>query len=242
MEPGTNMDVLAIGPHPDDIELACAGTVIRLARSGKSVGILDLTEGELGTRGTREVRREEASNAAAIMGVKVRENLGLPDGDVRPTRENILRLVTVIRRVRPSVLLIPHGQDRHPDHVHAHTLCREAWFLSGLRKIETHDKDIAQTAFRPDRFYQFMQWYEFEPSFIVDVSDDWEMRMKAVRAFKSQFHDPASPDPQTVLSSPEFLDFIETRAKYYGSRIGVRFGEPFLMERTPGITDLDAII
>ena len=236
------LDVLAIGAHPDDIEITCAGTIIKLVGSGKSIGILDLTEGELGTRGSREERREEARVAASLLGITVRENLGLADGNIAVTKENILSLVRLLRRFRPETLLIPYEKDRHPDHVHAHTLCREAWFYAGLGKIDTIEKDLAQAPHRPHNFYQYMQWYEFEPSFIVDVSETWPRRMDSVRAFKSQFHNPESPDPQTLLSSPGFFDFIETRAKYYGSRIGVQYGEPFFLERTPGVSDLSAII
>jgi bacillithiol biosynthesis deacetylase BshB1 len=236
-----DLDILAIGAHPDDIEITCAGTIVKLVTSGKRVGIVDLTEGELGTRGSRALRREEATNAASVLGI-TRENLGIPDGNITVSRENILRLMLIIRRRKPHTLLIPYGQDRHPDHVHAHTLCKEAWFYAGLGKIETVDDGVAQGPHRPGMLIQYMQWFEFSPSFIVDVTESWPRRMDAMRAYKSQFHNPTSSDPQTALSSPGFFDFIETRARYYGSRIGVQYGEPFFLERTPGISDLLAIL
>jgi bacillithiol biosynthesis deacetylase BshB1 len=234
-------DVLAVGAHPDDIEITCAGTVIKLVQTGKKVAILDLTAGELGTRGSREMRREEAVQAAGLLGVSIRENLGIPDGNIEVNRENLLLLVGRIRSLRPDILLIPYGHDRHPDHEHAHRLCKEAIFYSGLAKIETLSGGAPQLPHRPLRFYQFMQWQEFQPSFIVDVSETWERRMSSMRAFKSQFYDPTSADPQTVLSTPDFFDFIETRAKFYGSQIGVRYGEPFRSEKPPGVKDLNAL-
>lgn len=232
------IDVLAIGAHPDDIELSCGGTLIMLARQGRRTGIADLTEGELGTRGTPAIRAEEARQAGEIIGVQYRTNLRIPDGNIEKTPEHVLRLVTVIRSVRPDVLLIPHSVDRHPDHESAHALCRKAWFDAGLRRIESFENGVPQEAYRPRALYHYMQWHEFQPSFIVDVTDAYETRVEAMRAFRSQFHDPASNEPGTVLSTPEFLEMVRTRLEYYGDRIGVRYGEPFYSPAAIGVKDI----
>jgi bacillithiol biosynthesis deacetylase BshB1 len=239
MESEVLLDILAIGAHPDDVELSCAGTVIKCVKQGKKVGILDLTDGELGTRGTREVRLREAEKAAGIMGVTVRKGLALPDGQIATTRSSLIQLITVLRQYRPDTLLFPYSEDRHPDHEHAHVLCREAWFYSGLAKIETLDeKGQPQEAFRPRRYFCFMQWFEFVPSFIVDISEEFDQRLAAIRAFRSQFHDPESSERETVLSTPAFMEMIRTRAEYYGDRIGVKYGEPFFSPHIPGIRNL----
>ncbi len=231
------VDILAIGAHPDDIELTCAGTLIKYARMGYKVAMLDLTEGELGTRGTRQIRAKEAAAAAKIIGAS-RDNLHLPDGNVELTNKNVLKVVQAIRTFRPTYLLMPHSSDRHPDHVHAHHLCREAWFYSGLRKIVTRSSGSLQQPWRPKAYFQFMQWFEFEPTFIVDVTDVYPQRLKAIKAYSSQFYDPKSKEPQTVLSSETFLDFLETRAKQYGNRIGVTYGEPFYSDAPVGVENL----
>ncbi|MFQ5799153.1 MAG: bacillithiol biosynthesis deacetylase BshB1 [Bacteroidota bacterium] len=221
------LDVLAVGAHPDDIELSCGGTVAKLVKKGYRVGLLDLTRGELGTRGSKTIREGEASNAASILKVAVRENLDIPDGNIERTRKNILKVVQVYRRYRPDVLFIPHWLERHPDHEQAHILCREAWYYSGLTKIVTRDSGKPQAPHRPRRYFHYMQKYEFIPSFIVDISETYDTRMAAIRAFASQFYDPKRKEPETLVSSPAFMEFIETRAKYYGNQIGVRYGEPF---------------
>ena len=233
-----DLDLLAIGAHPDDIELTCGGTLAKCVKLGYSVGAVDLTEGEMGTRGTREIRLKEAEKAAKILGVKVRINLGLADGRFENSEENRSKLIQVIRKYRPKILLIPHSDERHPDHVRAHHLCREAWFYSGLRKMETFDDGKPQQSFRPNSYIHFMQWQLFEPSFIVDISDVYDIRMKAILAHKSQFYDPNSKEPQTVLSQKSFLDLLETRAKEFGFRIGARYGEPFYCSEAIGINDI----
>ena len=232
------IDVLAIGAHPDDVELSCGATVIKLVKQGHSVGIIDLTAGELGTRGTPEKRASEAEEAARLMGVAVRECLGIPDGRIENTAENRLKVVRAIREYRPDVLLFPYPVDRHPDHEHAHVLCRESWFHAGLEKITSHSKGKVQEPHRPRAYYHYMQWFEFTPSFIVDVSDYFDLRMKVMRSYKSQFHDPESTERETVLSRPEFLDMIRTRLEYYGDRIGVRYGEPFFSPQAIRTDDL----
>jgi bacillithiol biosynthesis deacetylase BshB1 len=233
-----NIDVLAIGAHPDDIELSCGGTIIKLVRQGHRVGIVDVTLGELGTRGSAEIRAEEARGAAELMGVHYRTNLLIPDGNIDKTLDNVLRLVRVIRAVRPQVLLIPHSADRHPDHESAHVLCRKAWFDSGLRRIETTLEGAPQVAFRPRALYHYMQWQEFTPSFIVDVSETYETRVAAMSAFRSQFYDPKNHEPGTVLSSPDFMDMVRTRLEYYGDRIGVKYGEPFFSPAPVAVGDI----
>jgi len=221
------LDVLAIGAHPDDVDLSCGGTIIKLVKQGHSVGLVDLTRGELGTRGTPELRQREAAASATIIGAAVRENLGIPDGNIESSMEHKLRLVQVIRRYRPDVLVFPYSVDRHPDHERAYTLCREAWFLAGLEKIQTSEGGALQDPHRPRAYYHFMQWYEFPPTFIIDVSNEFEQRMECVKAFHSQFYNPHSDEPDTILSTPEFLEMLQTRLAYYGDRIGVRYGEPF---------------
>ena len=235
------LDVLAIGAHPDDIELSCGGTVAKLVRQGRRVGLCDLTAGELGTRGTPEVRAQEAARAAEILGAVVRENLGIPDGNIENTPENRLKVVGVIRTYQPEVLLIPYHIDRHPDHERAHILCREAWFAAGLEKVGTAFNGKPQEPFRPRAYYCFMQWHEFQPSFIVDVSDVYDVRREAVRAFRSQFFDPESNERETILSTPEFLEMMHTRFAYYGDRIGTQYGEPFFSPVIPRVDDLWAL-
>jgi bacillithiol biosynthesis deacetylase BshB1 len=232
------LDVLAIGAHPDDVDLSCGGTVAKLVKQGRRVGIADLTRGELGTRGSREIRAAEAAEAARILGVQVRVNLGMPDGNLETTLQNRLNIVRTIRQYQPDVLLFPYPVDRHPDHEHAHTLCREAWFAAGLAKIETTFHGKSQEPFRPRAYYHFMQWFEFQPSFIIDISDEFEQRMECVRAFKSQFYDPESNERQTILSTPEFLEMLRTRLAYYGDKIGKKYGEPFYSVTAVNVRDL----
>jgi bacillithiol biosynthesis deacetylase BshB1 len=232
------LDVLAIGAHPDDVDLSCGGTVAKLVKQGRRVGIADLTRGELGTRGSREIRAAEAAEAARILGVQVRVNLGMPDGNLETTLQNRLKSVRTIRQYQPDVLLFPYPVDRHPDHEHAHTLCRVAWFAAGLAKIETTFHGKSQEPFRPRAYYHFMQWFEFQPSFIIDISDEFDQRMECVRAFKSQFYDPESNERQTILSTPEFLEMLRTRLAYYGDKIGKKYGEPFYSVTAVNVRDL----
>ncbi len=215
------LHVLAAAAHPDDIELTCAGTLIKMAKRGYRVGILDLTRGEMGTRGTPEERVQEAQIAAQIMGLTARENAGLPDGHLAPDWETKLVLIRALRRYRPALWIIPCTEDRHPDHAAVGRAGLEAAFLAGLKKIET-----SQEMFRPLwTLHYFCRW-EHAFSFIVDVSDVWEVRLQAIHAYRSQF-DPASGDPQTYISRPQFMDMIQARAKYYGSKIEAAYGEPF---------------
>jgi len=232
------LDVLAIGAHPDDVELSCGGTLIKLVKQGRKIGIVDLTAGELGTRGTPDIRKREAAEAASIIGATSRECLHMPDGNIEASMENRLDLVRTIRKYRPEVLLMPYSIDRHPDHERAFAICREAWFLSGLEKVETTLDGAKQTSFRPRAYYSFMQWHEFSPSFIVDISEEYDQRMNAVRAFRSQFHDPTSNEPETVLTSPDFIEKLRTRYQFYGDLIGKKYGEPFFSNVVVEVQDI----
>lgn len=235
------LDVLAIGAHPDDVELSCGGTIAKLVKQGHVVGLADLTEGELGTRGSREIRAAESAQAASVLGVAIRESLGIPDGNIELNEENRLKVIRLIRTYRPDVMLFSYPVDRHPDHEHSSTLCREAWFYAGLRKITTMADGKPQEPFRPRAYYHYMQWFEFTPSFIVDVTDEFEMRMEAMQAFKSQFYDPSSTEPTTILSTPQFIEMIRTRLEYYGDKIGKKYGEPFYAHVPLNVNDLVAL-
>jgi len=224
------LDVLIFAAHPDDAELTMAGTIARLSCSNYKVGIVDLTRGELGTRGTEETREREAFQAAIILKLSIRENLLIPDWNIQRNKENLMKVVMAIRRFRPKIIFAPYFNDRHPDHIDASKLVKEAMFVSGLTKVKTFDKEVAQEAFRPNKLFYYMQTYSFEPSFIIDVSDYFDIKMKAVRAFETQFYNPKSKEPETFISQPEFLSFIEARAKVYGFQIGKKFGEPFYCE------------
>ena len=237
-----NIDVLAIGAHPDDLELSCGGTLAKLVQQGYKVAMADATQGELGTRGTKQIRLKEAEEAAHILGALTRRNLRIPDGGVEVNKENVRKVITLIRELRPTVLIIPHGVERHPDHAHTHQLCKEAWFYAGLRKLKTSLAGKTQEPHRPHHYFEFMQWHEFDPAFIVDITDTYEIKMKAIRAHASQFFNPNSKEPETRLSSPHFLDTSETRCKYYGQKIGVYYGEPFLTQFSIGVTDMFDLI
>jgi bacillithiol biosynthesis deacetylase BshB1 len=186
--------------------------------------------GELGTRGTAEIREKEAFQAAVILKIAIRENLLIPDGNIQRNKENLMKVVMAIRRYKPKIIFAPYFNDRHPDHIDASKLVKEAMFVSGLAKVKTFDREVAQEAYRPKKLFYFMQTYSFEPTFIVDISDYFEMKMKAVKVFETQFYNPKSKEPETFISQPEFLSFIEARAKVYGFQIGKKFGEPFYCE------------
>ena len=237
-----HIDVLAIGAHPDDIELACGGTIAKLVTQGYSVALADVTQGEMGTRGNKEIRAKEAQEAAGILGVKTRRNLRIPDGNIEVNKTNIQKLIVLIRELRPTMMIIPHSVERHPDHVHTHHLCKEAWYYSGLQKLKTTFQGSKQEAYRAHHYFEFMQWHEFDSSFIVDITESYEVKMKSVRAHRSQFFNPLSKEPETKLSKPEFLETIETRAKFYGQKIGVRYGEPFMTHHSLGVKDVFDLI
>jgi N-acetylglucosamine malate deacetylase 1 len=233
-----HVDILGIGAHPDDLELACGGTVAKLVQQGYKVALCELTRGELGTRGTKAIRTKEAAHAADILGVTDRRNLEIPDGNIEVNRKNLLKLITLIRELRPSILLIPYSVERHPDHVHTHLLCKEAWYYSGLEKISTSLKGHKQQRHRPHHYFEFMQWHVFEPTFIVDITETFNTKMESVRAHASQFHNPLSKESETKLTRPDFLEVIETRCRYFGSKIGVKYGEPFMTQFSVGVQNL----
>lgn len=237
------LDILAIGAHPDDVELACSGSLIKEVKRGKKVGVVDLTQGELGTRGTIETRYEEAGEAARVMGLSVRENLKMRDGFFRNDEEHQMQLIRAIRQYQPEIVIGNILEDRHPDHGRAGWLIYDACFLSGLRQVKTSGADgREQDKWRPKILLQFIQDKFYEPDIIVDVSAEWEQRMEAVKAYKTQFHDPKSQEPQTYLSNPEFIEAITARARLLGKRIGVKYGEGFLSRKNIGIHNFDALV
>lgn len=221
---------MAVGAHPDDVELCVGGTIIKEVQAGTRVVVVDLTAGELGTRGSAKERLREAECAAQVMGVAERLCLHLPDGFFQPDRESILKLVEVIRRFRPDVVLFPAPYERHPDHERAHRLVREALFLAGLRRIETGGLE----PFRPSLALAYIQFYELKPDVIVDISDVWDRKLEAIRCYRSQF-DPSYPAPTTILSERRFMAFLEGRARHWGAQIGVEFGEGLVALRPLGV-------
>ena len=239
------LDILAIGVHPDDVELGCSGTLINEINNGKKTGILDLTQGELGTRGTIETRYQEAANAAKIIGVAVRDNLKMKDGFFRNDDEHQLRLISAIRKYQPDIVLANVLHDRHPDHGRAGHLIADACFLSGLSKIETKDETgNSQQRWRPSYVLHYIQDWYHEPDILIDISDVFDQRMKAIEAYTSQFHSSVSKndEPQTYISTPDFLESVIARARMFGKRIGVRFAEGFISEKKIGLKTLDSLI
>jgi bacillithiol biosynthesis deacetylase BshB1 len=220
---GAAVDVLALGPHPDDVELAVGGTLLAHRRRGRSVAIVDCTRGELGTRGSPEIRATEAAEAARLLGVVYRGNLGLPDGSLFNADESRRRLVRALRTLRPVVLLAPHDEDLHPDHEQAGSLARDAVFLAGVAKYEP-----GLPAHRVRAVLHYPSHRQFVPSFVVDITSEFAAKRAACLAYRSQFHDPRSNDAATYLSRPQFWDWWEGRARYYGQLIGAEYGEPFL--------------
>ncbi len=224
------LDVLFFAAHPDDVELSSGGTLLKIIKSGKEIGIIDLTRGELGTRGSVSIRKKESAMASAILGASIRENLLIKDGDIVNSPANRRKVITSIRKYRPQVIFLPHFYDRHPDHQNANKLIREASFYSGLTKIITRLNGRVQKAHRPKKNIYYMQTYTFEPSFIVDITNEFELKMKAVKCYESQFFSPGSKGPQTFISDEKFMDHLESYSKYYGFKIGKKYGEPFYTE------------
>ncbi|HEX5000858.1 MAG TPA: bacillithiol biosynthesis deacetylase BshB1 [Bacteroidia bacterium] len=231
------LDVLAFGAHPDDVELGCGGTMAKMAAAGYSTGIVDLTAGELGTRGNSELRSAEAAKAAGILKIKIRENLAMRDGFFDLSEEHKLSIARVVRKYRPDVVFCNAVSDRHPDHGRASQLISESCFLAGLARIQMNDEKGTLGPWRPRSVFHYIQDRYIKPDFIVDVSEFWKTKMEAVSAFSSQFHNPSSNEPQTPLTSPLFFDFIRARALEYGRLIGADYGEGFTTERTIGVDD-----
>jgi bacillithiol biosynthesis deacetylase BshB1 len=226
------LDILAFGAHPDDVELAAGGTLAKMAALGHATGIVDITRGEMGTRGTPAIRAREAKKSASILGVKVRESLRLPDGFVQVSSANRLKIVRVLRRYRPAVVLVHYWEDNHPDHVNTSRLVTEACHHAGLARIET-----GQKRFRPDAVLYFKLPFHVAPTIVVDVSDYAEQRLAAIHAYRSQLHDPESREPETYLSDPNFVSRIEGIQSFYGGLIGKPKGEGFFMKRVVEIRD-----
>ncbi|MDP4262955.1 MAG: bacillithiol biosynthesis deacetylase BshB1 [Bacteroidota bacterium] len=239
------LDILAIGVHPDDVELGCSGTLINEIKKGKKAGIVDLTQGELSTRGTVETRYQESANAAMIIGALVRENLKMRDGFFRNDEAHQLQVIETIRKYQPEIVIGNILDDRHPDHGRAGHLISDACFLSGLAKIETKDKSgITQSKWRPKYYLQYMQDWYHEPDLLIDISNVFEQRMKSIEAYGTQFHTSAGDagGPQTYISTPDFLESVIARARMLGKRIGVKYAEGFITEKKIGIKSLDALI
>ena len=232
------VDILAFGAHPDDIELSCAGSLAMQVAKGYTCAAVDLTQGELGTRGTAEIRLQEAAQAAEIMGLSARENLKIPDGTFVNNHENQLKVIQVIRKYRPEIVLSNAPTDRHPDHGRGAELVKVASFLAGLRKIETTWEGQAQEAYRPQQLLHYIQFQNLKPDVIVDISGFMDKKLQAIQAYKSQFFNPDSSEPQTVISSKNFLDSVTYRAQDMGRLIGAEHAEGFIKSQDLGISDL----
>jgi len=232
------LDILVFAAHPDDAELGCSGTIAAQVARGKKVGIVDLTQGEMGTRGTPEIRLKEANEAAKILGLTIRENMGFKDVFFEDDKEHRIELVKIIRKYQPEIVIANAIKDRHPDHGKGSSLATHACFMSGLRKIETTLDGKLQKPWRPKNVYHFIQNNYIEPDFIVDISEHWDTKIKSILAYQSQFYDPESREPASFISDPDFLPFIEARSREFGHRILSTYGEGFTSERYLGVADL----
>ncbi len=236
------VDILAFGVHPDDVELGCSGTLIAAVNEGKKVAVVDLTRGELGTRGTAETRKNEAANAAKVMGVDARENLGMADGFFEHNEANIRKIVAAIRKYQPEIVLCNAPDDRHPDHGRSSKLVSDAAFLAGLRKIETELDGTNQEAWRPKYVFHYIQDRYLKPDFVYDISDCMDKKMEAILSYTTQFNTTDSSEPATYISNPDFVDVIKSRALMFGKRIGVRYAEGYITTKMIGVTSFDAFI
>jgi N-acetylglucosamine malate deacetylase 1 len=235
----TKLDILVLPVHPDDAELGCAGTILKHIADGKRVGIADLTRGELGTRGSAEIRDQEAAASAKILGLTVRENLGLPDGFFENTREYQLKVIEVIRKYQPEIVITNAYHDRHPDHGRANELVEHSAFLAGLRKIETNFNGMPQQEWRPKHVFHFIQDRYIHPDFVIDITAYWDKKIESVIAFGSQFFNPAwEEEPENYISSPDFIQVVEARAREYGKSIGVKYAEGFTSKKILGVDSL----
>ena len=221
------LDVLVFGAHPDDVELACSGTIMKLIAEGQTVGIVDLTEGEMGTRGTVTTRREESANASNILGIAVRENLDLGDSSFELNQASKYKVIKMIRKYRPTLVLANAIDDRHIDHPKAAQLVKEAFFLSGLRKITTTVNGKSQEAYRPKHLFHYIQHYHTRPDFVIDITAFHPRKIESILAYRTQFYNPESNEAETPISSKRFLNFLEARSREMGEIIGVEFGEGF---------------
>jgi bacillithiol biosynthesis deacetylase BshB1 len=236
------VDILAFGVHPDDVELGCSGTIVASIVQGKKVAVVDLTRGELGTRGTAETRKTEAVNAAKVMGVAARENLEMADGFFENDETNIRKVIAVIRKYQPEIVLCNAPEDRHPDHGRSSKLVSDAAFLAGLRKIETLVNNEAQEAWRPTYVFHYIQDRYLKPDFVFDISEYWEKKMQTILCYTTQFNSSDNSEPQTYISTPDFMDTIKSRALMLGKRIGVKYAEGYTTSKMIGVTSFDAFI
>lgn len=236
------VDVLAIGAHPDDVEFGCGGTLLKLISEGKKVVIIDLTQGELGTRGTAETRAEEANNAAKLLGLTARENLKMKDGFLNNSEEYQMLIVQMIRKYQPDIVFCNAWEDRHPDHAKGAKLASDACFLSGLRRIETKYNGEKQNSWRPKHIFHYIQWKNIEPEFVVDISDFMEQKIEVCKAYKTQLFDANSKDPITHTASKNFFDSLTYRAQDLGRLSGVEYAEGFTSERLLAFKNFDGII
>lgn len=236
------VDILAFGVHPDDVELGCSGTLIAAVNEGKKVAVVDLTRGELGTRGTAETRKTEAAKAAEVMGVDARENLGMADGFFEHNEVNVRKIIAVIRKYQPEIVLCNAPDDRHPDHGRSSKLVADAAFLAGLRKIETEHDGANQEAWRPKFVFHYIQDRYLKPDFVYDISDHMDKKMEAILSYTTQFNTTDSSEPATYISNPDFVDVIKSRALMFGKRIGVRYAEGYITTKMIGVTSFDAFI
>ena len=227
------LDILVFGAHPDDVELGCGGTIIKEVRSGKKVGIIDLTRGELGTRGTTESRDEETNQAAAIMGVAIRENMNFKDGFFKDNEEHKLALIKKIRQYRPEIVITNALSDRHPDHPRGSQITIDACFLAGLEKIET-----GQQTWRPRAIYHYIQFNNLTPDIVVDISNQMDLKIKAVKAYKTQFYNPDSKESETIISSKDFLESVKYRAQDLGRQSNCKYAEGFIAHQLPKVDSL----
>lgn len=233
------IDILAIGIHPDDVELSAAGTLLRHAAAGKTFGLLDLSRGELGTRGTPEIRHEEALASAKLLGSAFRYQLDIEDGLFVHTPETWMKIVRVIRDCQPDIVLCNAIDDRHPDHGRAAKMTADACFYSGLERIETTDDNgVKQAKWRPKAVYHYIQDRQLTPDFVVDITPFFDKKMASILSFRSQFYDPSNTAPNTPISGKEFLDFMEAKARVFGRSINAKYAEGFTCDRIPGVTDL----
>lgn len=232
------IDILAVGVHPDDVELSSSGTLLKHISLGKTCAILDLTKGELGTRGSAELRTLEATKSANLMGLSLRKQLDLKDGFFENNEHSIKEVAKIIRACQPEIVLANSIKDRHPDHGRAAKLIADACFYSGLSKVETELNGVKQTAWRPKALYHYIQDQYIHPDFVIDVTEFAEKKRESIMCFSSQFFDPKSTEPQTPISSPEFIESLFAKMSIWGRAIGVKYAEGFTVERYPGVNNL----
>lgn len=236
------LDLLVFAVHPDDAELSCGGILLAEKMKGKRTGIVDLTQGELGTRGTAETRKKEAASAAKILQLDIRENLQMADGFFKNDEEHQRKIIVALRKYRPEIIFCNAPEDRHPDHGRSSKLVEDAAFLSGLRKIETMDNDAPQEVWRPKYVFNFIQDKYLQPDFVIDISEVMEQKLEAIKAYGTQFNSTDSSEPQTYISTPDFLESIIYRSKMFGKMIGVDFAEGFISKKMIGFNSFDSFI